>query len=148
MRGPSSPTRPTAPSRGSACRSWSAREAIGVIVLDDLDGRAAFSEADERLVSTIASSMGVALENARLFDETKRLLTETDQRAAELAIINSVQQGLAAKLDMQAMYDLVGDKIHEIFDAQVVDIGIFDSRSSLTALPVHDRARRALPGRA
>ena len=55
--------------------------------------------------------MGVALENARLFGETKRLLTETEERAAELAIINSVQQGLAAELDMQAMYELVGDKI-------------------------------------
>ena len=61
----------------------------------------------------------MALENARLFDETQRLLTETNERAAELAIINSVQQGLAAKLDMQSMYDLVGDKIQEIFDAQV-----------------------------
>ena len=45
--------------------------------------------------------MGVALENARLFDETQRLLKETEQRAAELAIINSVQQALAAELDMQ-----------------------------------------------
>ena len=35
----------------------------------------------------------------------------SEQRAAELAIINSVQQGLAAKLDMQAIYDLVGDKL-------------------------------------
>ena len=69
----------------------------------------------------------MALENARLFDETQRLLTETNERAAELAIINSVQQGLAAKLDMQAMYDLVGDKIQEIFDAQVVDIAIYDA---------------------
>ena len=34
----------------------------------------AFSESHERLLSTLASSMGVALENARLFDETKRLL--------------------------------------------------------------------------
>ena len=32
-------------------------------------------------------------------------------------------------LDMQAMYDLVGDKIQEIFDAQVVDIGILRQRS-------------------
>ena len=77
--------------------------------------------------------MGVALENARLFDETKRLLTETDQRAAELAIINGVQQGLAAELDMQAMYDLVGDKIQEIFDAQVVDIGILRPRAGSSA---------------
>ena len=30
---------------------------------------------------------------------------------AELAIIISVQEGLASKLDMQAIYDLVGDKI-------------------------------------
>ena len=29
---------------------------------------------------------------------------------------------------MQAMYDLVGDKIQEIFDAQVVDIGDLRSR--------------------
>ena len=101
----------------------------------------AFSEADERVLITLASSMGVALENARLFDETRRLLAETNERAAELAIINSVQQGLAAKLDMQSMYDLVGDKIQEIFDAQVVDIGIYDFEAGVDALPVRDRAR-------
>ena len=28
------------------------------------------------------------------------------------------------------MYDLVGDKIQEIFDAQVVDIGIVDPRTT------------------
>ena len=39
--------------------------------------------------------MSVALENARLFDETNRLLKETEQRTAELGIINSVQEGLA-----------------------------------------------------
>ena len=92
--------------------------------------------------------MGVALENARLFDETKRLLAETDERAAELAIINEVQQGLAAQIDMQAMYDLVGDRLREIFDAQVVDIGDLDRDDGHDPLPVHDRARRALPGRA
>ena len=37
-----------------------------------------------------------------------------------------MQEGLASKLDMQAIYDLVGDKIRDIFDAQVVDIGLFD----------------------
>ena len=121
------------------------RRVIGVISVRATTETHAFSEADERLLSTLASSMGVALENARLFDETKRLLTETDERAAELAIINSVQEGLAQNLDMQAMYDLVGDKIQEIFDAQVVDIGILDLEAGRRALPVHDRARRAIP---
>ena len=98
----------------------------GVISLQNLDREAAFSDSDVELLSTIAASLSVALENARLFDETKRLLTETDERAAELAIINEVQRGLAERLDMQAMYEVVGDKIQEIFDAQVVDIGIVD----------------------
>ena len=39
--------------------------------------------------------MGVALENARLFDETKRLLAETEQRNAELAVINEIGEALA-----------------------------------------------------
>ena len=86
----------------------------------------AFSESDVRLLQTLASSMGVALENARLFDETQRLLKETEQRAAELAIINSVQEGLASKLDMQAIFDLVGDKIQSMFNAQSVIISSFD----------------------
>ena len=70
--------------------------------------------------------MSVALENARLFNETQRLLKETEQRAAELAIINSVQEGLALKPDMQAIYDLVGDKIQETFNVQSVNITIYD----------------------
>ncbi|HEY3524038.1 MAG TPA: GAF domain-containing protein, partial [Candidatus Limnocylindrales bacterium] len=110
------------------------RDAIGAVILGDPRPNA-FTEADERLVTTIASSMGVALENARLFDETKRLLREADERAAELAVVNSVQQGLAANLDIQAMYDLVGDKIQEIFDAQVVDIGILDRADGLVHFP-------------
>ena len=107
----------------------------GIISLQNLDRENAFGESDVRLLTTLAGSLSVALENARLFAETQRLLTETNERAAELAIINSVQQGLAAKLDMQSMYELVGDKIREIFDAQVVDIGIFDFEHELTRFP-------------
>jgi GAF domain-containing protein/CheY-like chemotaxis protein len=107
---------------------------IGVVGLENVDAHA-YSEADERLLATLASSMGVALDNARLLGETKRLLVETDERAAELAIINGVQEGLASQLEMQAMYDLVGDKLQEIFDAQVVDIGVFDKATQLIHFP-------------
>jgi GAF domain-containing protein/DNA-binding response OmpR family regulator len=124
----------------SVSQSWlgvpilSGTRVIGVIILESTEPHA-FTGSDERLLTTIAASMGVALENARLFGETQRLLAETDERAAELAIINGVQQGLAAQLDMQAMYELVGDKIQEIFDAQVVDIGIADREAGLIRFP-------------
>ncbi len=99
---------------------------IGAISLHDAEKENAYGEPELSLLSTIANSMGVALENARLFDETQRLLKETEQRAQELAIINSVQEGLASRLEMQAIYDLVGDKIRDVFDAQVVTINTFD----------------------
>ncbi|MEO8511822.1 MAG: GAF domain-containing protein, partial [Chloroflexota bacterium] len=104
-----------------------------------------FTDADVRLLSTLAGSLSVALENARLFDETKRLLAETDERAAELAVVNRVQQGLAQNVDMQAMYDLVGDKIQEIFEAQVVDIGIYDRTTDTIHYPYTIERGKRLP---
>ncbi|PWN05772.1 GAF domain-containing sensor histidine kinase [Rhodohalobacter mucosus] len=92
----------------------------GYVTLQNLDRDHAFSASDIRLLSTLSSSMSVALENARLFNET-------EQRNAELAVINSVQQGLVAEMDMQGIYDLVGDRIRDLFDAQVVGINTIDN---------------------
>jgi PAS domain S-box-containing protein len=106
-------------------------EAMGVVSLQNNEQEHAFSESDIYLLTTLVNSMSVALENARLFNETQRLLKETEQRAAELAIINSVQAGLASKLDMQAIYELVGEKIRETFNAQVVSITTLDPHTEL-----------------
>ena len=100
-------------------------------LVENIEREHAFGDSDVRLLQTVAASMGVALENARLFDETQRLLKETEQRAAELAIINSVQQGLVAELDLQAIIELVGDKLREVFDTGNVSIAWFDEATLL-----------------
>src|SRR5205814_1226082 len=110
-------------------------QARGVIRLMDMDHEHAFSDSDVRLLQTLANSMSVALENARLFNETQRLFKESEQRAAELAIINSVQQALAAELNMQGIYDAVGDKIREIFHHADVNIRIYDPQTNLIHYP-------------
>jgi GAF domain-containing protein/DNA-binding response OmpR family regulator len=102
--------------------------ATGVVSLQNIDREHAFSAADVRLLTTLAGSLSVALENARLFEETR-------QRNAELALINDVQRGLAENLDAQSMYDLVGDRIQEIFDAQVVDIALLDKAANEVTFP-------------
>jgi serine phosphatase RsbU (regulator of sigma subunit) len=50
-------------------------------------------------------------------------------RAVELALINSVQEGLSTQSDMQAIYDLVGDKLRDTFNAQVVMISQYDPKT-------------------
>jgi len=91
------------------------KNVTGCLSLQNLDREHAFKESDVQLLNTLANSISIALENARLFNETQ-------QRNAELAVINSVQQGLVAEMDMQGIYDLVGEKIRTLFDAQVVII--------------------------
>ncbi len=100
----------------------------GRISLQNLDQANAFDEHDVRLLATLASSLGVALENAQLVHETR-------QRNAELALINGVQDAIAGELDQQAIYDAVGDKIREIFDAQSVRIDKLDEATGLVHYP-------------
>jgi PAS domain S-box-containing protein len=102
--------------------------ATGVISLQNIDREHAFSEPDQQLLETLAGSLSVALENARLVHETR-------QRNAELALINSVQEAIAGELDAQAIYDAVGDKIRDVFDAQVVQISMLDETTGLQHYP-------------
>src|SRR5436190_1631733 len=110
-------------------------QARGIIRLMNMEHEHAYTDSDMRLLQTLANSMSVALENARLFDETQRLFKESEQRAAELAIINSVQQALAAELNMQGIYDAVGDKIREIFNQADVGIRIYDPQTNQIHYP-------------
>jgi signal transduction histidine kinase/CheY-like chemotaxis protein len=104
----------------------------GYVSIQNVDKENAFNDSDIRLLETLASSMSVALENARLFDETNRLLKETEQRTAELAVINSVQEGLAKELDVQGIFEVVGDRLCSLFpDTQTLVIRTFDHEAGI-----------------
>ncbi|MBK9782127.1 MAG: GAF domain-containing protein [Anaerolineales bacterium] len=113
---------------------WSTGKVIGVITLYSNEPNA-FPESSVSLLTTLSANLGVALQNARLFDETQRLLKITEDRAAELAIINSVQEGLASKLEMQSIYDLVGDKLAEVMNTLDIDIRIFSPETNQVFFP-------------
>ena len=76
---------------------------LGLIQLENYERENAYGESELRLLTTIAASLGTALENARLFDETQRLFKAEQERVAELAVINSIQEGVAASLDFQTI---------------------------------------------
>jgi len=110
-------------------------ETIGAVSLHDPDQENAYTEADLRLLVTIATSLGTALENARLLMRPSAYSERPEQRNAELAIINSVQEGLASKLDMQSIYELVGEKIRQIFDVQSLFIETYDPQMREVTFP-------------
>src|SRR5439155_5059768 len=78
---------------------------------------------------------GVALENARLFDETKRLLTDTDERAAELAVVNEIGSALAKQLDYDAIIELVGNRLAAMFQSIDMYVALDDPDHDQIAFP-------------
>ncbi|HMD80387.1 MAG TPA: GAF domain-containing protein, partial [Anaerolineales bacterium] len=108
---------------------------IGSISIQDEDKFDAFTESDFRLLTTIANSMSVALENARLFDETQRLLKETEHRASELATINTVTNALAGELDLIALIELVGEQIRNAFTADIAYVALLDEETGIINFP-------------
>jgi signal transduction histidine kinase/DNA-binding response OmpR family regulator len=74
-------------------------EVIGVISVQSTDKEGRFTEADQRLLSTIASAVGVALHNAKLFEETRvaRMAAE-EADAAKSSFLSTVSHELRTPL--------------------------------------------------
>ena len=73
----------------------------------------------------------------------EELAQKLRQREAELAILTGVQLGLVDRLDVQAIYDLVGDRIREIFDPDVVMLSTYDADDQHRRAPLRHRDGRA-----
>jgi GAF domain-containing protein len=112
----------------------------GVISLQNLDREHAFSDADVRLLTTLAGSLSVALENARLFEET-------GQRAAELSVVNDVGQAIADQLEMDALIDRLGDQLRDVFTADIVYIALRDEQADTIDFPYYSETGTSEPGR-
>src|SRR6476469_2893205 len=101
---------------------------VGVLAVASYVEGFRYTEQDEELLAFVGQHIGSALSRASAIEETR-------ERNAELALINSVQTALAGELEMQAIYDVVGDKIQEIFDAQAVLIMTVDEATGLMHYP-------------
>ena len=116
-------------SSGTLTQSWlgvpiiAKDEVLGIVFLGGYEPNV-FNQNHLKLLQTLCSTIGVAIDNARLFQAEQ-------QRNAELEIINGIQQGLASRLDFQSIVDLVGDKLREIFKTRDLMIGWYESTANL-----------------
>jgi len=102
------------------------RELLGLLYCD-IDGTAGrFDDADRARLAMLAAQGALALANLRhaagLEREVAERTVQLEQRASELAVLHSIQQGMAAELSFQAIVDLVGDTLRQVF--KTGDLGI------------------------
>src|SRR5438034_10037389 len=91
-----------------------------VIDLIDFGRERAFSESDVRLLQTLASTMSVALENARLFDETQR-------RSRETAALAEVGRDISSTLDLATVMDRIARHAKDLLAADTSAIFLPDA---------------------
>lgn len=100
---------------------------LGLIALADTKPYA-FDQKHLNLLQTLSSNIGIAIENARLYEAEQ-------QRAEELAAINEVSTALVSEIEIEALVNLVGEKMLEVFDADIAYVALLDERENLIRFP-------------
>ena len=101
---------------------------VGSLSLQNLEKENAFSDADVRLVNTVANSMSMALDNSRL-------LTQAEQRAGEMATVNEITQALVQQLNISELISLVGEQLRKLFKANIVYLALLDEDTRMIHFP-------------
>ena len=89
---------------------------LGTIALDNHERENAYGEAEVRLLSTVAASLGMALQNARNFDETQKALEQQTATADILRVIS------ASVTDTQPVFDAIVAACQRLFDGRTVNL--------------------------
>lgn len=111
-------------------------EVIGEIELEPESDAHPISEDELGLVTHVAENIGLALDNVRLYSETQRRVTELDA-------LNRISQAVTTELELDALLNVIGDQVREIFDVQNVYIALYDRKTQMIALPyfINDNKR-------
>ncbi len=91
---------------------------IGVISIES-EAENAFSEADERLATTLAAQAASALENARLFEETER-------RLKRLQSLHAIDKAITGSMDIGLILDVIIGQVISQLNADATVILLYD----------------------
>lgn len=117
-------------------------EVIGLIALEKSQANFYASESIQ-VATTFASQAAVALENARLFEDSLNRAAELDQRSQRLALLNRFSSALSGLLDADQIIELSAQELLNALGAIRVSVIAFERGKAVikTALP---RVRRGL----
>ncbi|HVM72883.1 MAG TPA: GAF domain-containing protein [Anaerolineales bacterium] len=100
-------------------------EVEGVIALEKTEAYY-FSLELVQLVTTFASQAAVALENARLYEESLRRAAELDERSQRLALLNRLSADLSGSLNDEQILRLTAEELQRALSAKKVSMVTFD----------------------
>jgi signal transduction histidine kinase/DNA-binding response OmpR family regulator/PAS domain-containing protein len=97
-------------------------------VVDETTSRS-WSQDEQLLVKQVADQLSLALENARLFQETQ-------SRAEELSVLNEMGRELSAKLEIAAIAEVIYRYTSRLMDTRNFYIALYDEKNEEKSYPL------------
>ncbi|NJN96570.1 MAG: GAF domain-containing protein [Anaerolineales bacterium] len=118
-------------------------EIIGVISADK-DEIGGFTEHNLKILETLALDVGIAVENARLYDLINNQLS---RRIKELRAVSELQQKISGvnpvEEQLQIIYDATAAAMAELMDTRNMYIALYDEETKTVEFPLaYDKGRR------
>ena len=96
-------------------------EVIGVLALEKWQAYF-YTREHVQVGTTFASQSAVALENARLFEDSMSRTAELDERSQRLALLNRFSSSLSGLLEEDKILQLTAQELQDALDAQRVSV--------------------------
>jgi GAF domain-containing protein len=94
-------------------------------LLDDQSQRT-WSEDERLLVEQVTDQLALALENAQLIAQTQRALTETEDRANELTILNEMSRAFASNLEVEPVIEFIFTYTSKLMDTSNFYLALYN----------------------
>ena len=115
-------------------------QAIGVINLES-ERLAAFDEEHLRFLERLADHAAIAIQNARLFQERERRITE-------LAILNEIGRAVSSALNLDELLEVIYQQVSRLFDTTNFYIALYEEETDEWVVPLSiEHGKRQPPER-
>lgn len=103
----------------------SKNQVIGVLALEKWQAYF-FTREHVQVGTTFASQAAVALENARLFEDSRNRASELDERSQRLALLNRFSSALGGLLEEDKIFDLTAQELQDALNAPRISVVVFE----------------------
>ncbi len=100
-------------------------ELVGVIAVEKREANA-YGPDLRQLAATFGSQASIALENARLFAESRRRAEELDRRTRRLALLHRLSMALIGSLDLTHILRTASEELAQALPGHAVSAVVFD----------------------
>jgi GAF domain-containing protein len=121
----------------------SKHQVVGVLALEKWQAYF-FTREHAQVGATFASQAAVALENARLFEDSISRASELDERSQRLALINRFSSMLSGLLEEDKIYELAAQELQDALNAPRISVVVFE-RGNAVWRHVLPRSKTKLP---